>query len=260
MASNVNGWYDFAEMEFADDEKLMYRQHKYLWEKLVEAGLLETSGHESTVAPTIYDVGANRGQSVNEYCLLFPTSEIHAFEPNKDLNPYLDSVRESYPNNLIKILNIGLGDKAEERPFNIYADDGVSSFLRAEAFLKDLNSLSWQFKSDNSVRLVTLDQYVADQSRFPDIFKIDVQGFDLSVLRGGVKLLRSGRVSIIGIEVLFARNYEGQDYFWDIANFLFENGYHFFDFPRLVNTTRGNMYFGDATFLSSQAWDLLEFL
>ena len=162
-----------------------------------------------------------------------------------------------FPHNRFHLLNIGLGSTEEEKEFNIYADDGVSSFLKAEKFLSSLNANSWSLRSNDPLLLKTLDIYTSESNSIPDILKIDTQGFDLEVLKGAQEVLRSGEISIIGIEVLFAKNYQKQAYFWDIASFLFNHGYQLYDFTRLVHTNRGNLYFGDATFLSVKAWQSL---
>ncbi len=240
-------------MEFSVEEQNMYRLHKQIWDSVLSARksvpLIDTY-----IDTVIFDVGANRGQSLREYSALFPNSEIHAFEPNSDLNSYISREMLKFPHNRFHLLNIGLGSTEEEREFNIYADDGVSSFLRAETFLPTLNANSWSLQSNDPLLLKTLDIYTSKSNSVPDILKIDTQGFDLEVLKGAQELLKSGEISIIGIEVLFTKNYEKQGYFWDIASFLFNHGYQLYDFTRLVHTTRGNLYFGDATFLSVKAW------
>ena len=87
-----------------------------------------------------------------------------------------------------------------------------------------------------------------------------LQGYDLEVLRGGAKTLSAQSISIIGVECYFARNYKGQSYFWNIADFLESKNYHFHSFTRLVRTKGGNIYFGDATFISDTTWKKLGLL
>ena len=240
-------------MEFSAVEKSMYELHKKIWDSVLSARK-PASLTDTYINTVIFDVGANRGQSLREYSALFPSSELHAFEPNSDLNSYISREILKFPHNRFHLLNIGLGSTEEEREFNIYADDGVSSFLKAETFLPALNASSWSLQSNDPLLLKTLDMYTSESGSAPDILKIDTQGFDLEVLKGGQEVLKSGEISIIGIEVLFAKNYQKQGYFWDIASFLFNHGYQLYDFTRLVHTTRGNLYFGDATFLSARAW------
>lgn len=244
-------------MEFSALEQNMYLLHKTIWDKVLKSSKKVLPSHEIYSDTVIFDVGANKGQSLREYSVLFPNCEIHAFEPNIELNPYISREMIKFPNNKFNLLNFGLGSREELMDFNIYTDDGVSSFLKAESFLHGLNTNSWELRSHNPLLLKTLDKYILESKVVPDILKIDTQGFDLQVLSGGQEMLKRGGVSIIGVEVLFAKNYEKQGYFWDIASLLFNHGYQLYDFTRLVHTTRGNLYFGDATFLSVKAWQSL---
>lgn len=237
----------------------MYVLHKKLWDQILTSSSKDLLERKNCIGTVVFDVGANKGQSLREYAVLFPNCEIHAFEPNINLNPDISREMLQFPNNKFHLLNFGLGSKEELRDFNIYNDDGVSSFLNAESFLHALNPNSWQLQSNNPQLLQTLDRYIFESKVIPDIIKIDTQGFDLEVLLGSQEILKRGVVSIIGVEVLFAKNYEKQGYFWDVASLLFNYGYQLYDFTRLVHTTRGNLYFGDATFLSDKAWQSLGF-
>jgi FkbM family methyltransferase len=245
-------------MEFSSLEQKMYALHKTIWDKVLKSSKKSLASSDNYIDTVIFDVGANKGQSLVEYAILFPNCEIHAFEPNIDLNTHISREMQRFPNNKFNLLNFGLGSKEELMDFNIYTDDGVSSFLKAEPFLHALNTDSWELRSHNPMLVKTLDTYILESKVVPNILKIDTQGFDLEVLLGGQGMLTEGAPSIIGVEVLFAKNYEKQGYFWDIANLLFNHGYRLYDFTRLVHTSRGNLYFGDATFLSPTAWQSLD--
>jgi hypothetical protein len=52
----------------------------------------------------------------------------------------------------------------------------------------------------------------------PDIIKLDVQGFELEVLKGMDKYL--SQVSYLIVEVSFKEYYHGQPLFLDIANYV----------------------------------------
>lgn len=78
--------------------------------------------------PIIFDVGANKGQSIARYKKIFPNSIIHSFEPNIDeinnLKKYYYEDKSLYLNNL------ALGEKKEILEFNINAISGHSSFKK----------------------------------------------------------------------------------------------------------------------------------
>ena len=71
------------------------------------------------------------------------------------------------------------------------------------------------------VPVTTLDSYVEGHGiRRLDLLKIDVQGYDLEVLRGASQLLTQHRVETILIEVNFIQMYVGQGSFGEIERYL----------------------------------------
>jgi len=204
--------------------------------------------------PIIFDVGANRGQSLAEYGAQFPSATMFCFEPNPKLSDWILTVAKDLKEVKAKIFPFALGAQVGTAQFNEFFDDGVSSCLEPEDFLAPLNSESWVLNSSYLVEVQTIDSVVSEIGSCPNVLKIDTEGFDLEVLKGAEKNLKDEGISIIGVECYFARNYKDQSYFWDIAKFLNGFNYHFYSFTRLVETANGNLYFGDATFLSNTAW------
>ena len=238
--------------DFGASERNQFSLHAELWREL--------STDDRPLSPFIFDIGANRGQSLAEYGSQFSEASVYCFEPNPRLTEYIQKVADGLNGVRTTIFPIALGSENGSAIFNEFSDDGVSSFLEPEEFLAPLNTESWILDSSYSVQIRTIDDMVKEIGVCPDILKVDTQGFDLEVLRGGVKTLSVGNLSIIGVECYFARNYKGQSYFWDIAKFLESQKFHFHSFTRLVETKRGNVYFGDATFVSNHAWKKLGFL
>jgi hypothetical protein len=71
----------------------------------------------------------------------------------------------------------------------------------------------------------TLNKLLADRELVhPALLKIDVQGFELPVLRGAEQTLRS--FDQILVEASFAELYEGQALFPDVSHHLEEHGFH----------------------------------
>ena len=64
---------------------------------------------------TIFDIGANKGQSIERFRKIFPNSIIHSFEPNK---AEFEIINKKYQNDKkIIINNIAIGDKIEKKKF-----------------------------------------------------------------------------------------------------------------------------------------------
>lgn len=167
-----------------------------------DAMYLLRRGQGEAMRPVIFDVGANRGQSVGYFKRLIPGSSVHSFEPSpttfqvlKDNTAHLENVT---------LNNVGLGSKRELRSFNQGNRSTMSSFL-------DFGPASWGGKeSQFPVQLDTLDQYVED-GKIPqiDLLKIDTQGFDLEVLKGGASILSKGRVRLVLTEIILSNMYVG---------------------------------------------------
>ena len=134
------------------------------------------------------DIGANLGHHsiyMSPFC-----TEIHSFEPYTDV---LKSFREKIDiNNIqnIKIHNVALGEKNEAVEF--YAptqiDLGVGSFVEGQ---KPHN------KPIGTLTVVNGDDYV-EKLNLPniDLIKIDVEGFEKSVLTGLQKTIKKYRPTI----------------------------------------------------------------
>lgn len=86
-----------------------------------------------------------------------------------------------------------------------------------------------------------------------DFMKIDVQGAELNVLKGGGKFLN--KVLGLEVEVEFMEIYKDQALFCEVNNYLVAAGFEFMDFITLVRWSNspdlgaGQLSFGDALFL-----------
>ena len=76
--------------------------------------------------PIIFDVGENKGQSIEKYLKIFDKPIIHSFEPIKTEFDYMYSKFRNNKN--IYLNNFALGDKTEEKEFNVTAKTSNSSF------------------------------------------------------------------------------------------------------------------------------------
>ena len=84
--------------------------------------------------PVIFDIGANKGQSIDRFLKVNNNAVIHSFEPNLD---EFSLLKEKYSNNKnIKLNNIALGDKKNKKYFNVTEHSANSSFLELK---KDTN-------------------------------------------------------------------------------------------------------------------------
>ena len=173
--------------------------------------------------PVIFDVGASEGSVVQLYKSIYPGASIHAFEPQPDSFAVLRKRVSGFEE--VSCNNMALSDVRGEATFyktQNYASSSLLPSIRSESFVDEHTTLAEKY----NVELDTLDHYTESRSiETIDILKMDVQGNELNILKGGRELLKSGRIKVIYSEVWFIAAYDKQPFYEDIAIYLREFGY-----------------------------------
>lgn len=181
----------------------------------------------------VFDVGANRGQSIERFSNLFKNTTIYAFEPIEKLS---DSLRIKYENfKRIKIFNIALGSKKQKKIFYEAYNQGASGFhkLSTESSFVNKFSKKWNIppsdfnKKSYLVNVASLDSFMYDNNIFHiNILKIDVQGYEDEVLKGAKENIMNNNIDFIEVEVNFGQLYgENNNSFSRVENNFIDNGY-----------------------------------
>ena len=211
----------------------------------------------------IFDVGANKGQSINRFLKNFPNSIIHCFEPiEKEFN-YL---RKNYGHlSNIHLNNFALGEKSYKKDFFINAKSSTSSFykiMQKSSWLKlrskENNVNSAFFSKKKSVKISTADSYCKkNKINKIHILKIDTQGYEDKVLIGCKSLLNNEKISAIELEVMFDNVYDQHSTFTDVEKNLIKNNYRFAGIETCNNNLFENvLFFGDLLYINK---DILRF-
>jgi FkbM family methyltransferase len=176
---------------------------------------------------TIIDVGANVGQSVKKFLILFKNPIIHCFEPNIIAFEELSKKYGENPNIILN--NFALGERKQIKLFNNFATTSSSSFLKVNKknpWLKikankyNINPKNF-IKRRSKVFIETLDNYIEDKKiKTVDLLKIDVQGYEQQVLSGCKKLIKKNNISVIVTEIICGKMYEKYLNLSDIEKFL----------------------------------------
>ena len=80
-----------------------------------------------------------------------------------------------------------------------------------------------------NVEIVTLDNDIKESTSDPIILKIDTQGFEMEVLKGASKLLSSGKIKIIVLELMIKLKYDSQTKMEELIPFLDSFEYEIYD-------------------------------
>jgi FkbM family methyltransferase len=143
-------------------------------------------------ARVVFDIGANVGDWTAAALEINPAAEIHAFEPSPTTFQILTA--RHFPGS-VHCNPFGLGDAAEERELFVYEDGSGANALYHR------RGLANQPVKSERVSLRTLDDYCRAQSvERIDFAKIDVEGHELTVLRGARRMLAAGAVGMVQFE------------------------------------------------------------
>lgn len=155
------------------------------------------------------DVGAHKGEFLN-HILKIKCKKIYCFEPQKKVFTALN--RKFKNNKKVELFNIGLADKNSKRIFNVNKLTLTSTFSKSKntlfGKLKNLVLNSKDSYIDKySVRTKKIDE-IFFKKKIENIFlKIDVEGFELNVLKGSKKTLKN-KVNFVLVEKQFYQLYQ----------------------------------------------------
>jgi FkbM family methyltransferase len=166
----------------------------------------------------IYDIGANVGSWTLLARAVFPAAQIHAFEPLS--NHIAEFQKGTKALNRVHLHPVALGSKKDKMAIRVTSFSDASSFLEPNSCLPKDSNLDKV--GEEIVAVECLDDYVSvGELPPPDLIKLDVQGYELEVLRGATKCLQQAKYIIS--EVSFVEYYSKQCLFEDIVAFLGEH-------------------------------------
>lgn len=195
---------------------------------------------------TVIDVGAHHGDFAATLHALLPDAEIHAFEPITDsfvkLQERLATVSR------FKAYNCGLGESTGDFTFVLNQSSTSSSFLKTTALQKSSFPTAQEDKTI-TVKMDRLDNVLAFcQLAEPILLKIDVQGYEKSVLNGGENMAKKAKVIIL--ETSFEPLYESQALFDDIYKLLTGWGFRYIGAIECIRShTDGRPLQNDSVFI-----------
>lgn len=210
----------------------------------------------------IFDVGANKGQSIKRFKKIYKDSVIHSFEPG---GIECDKIKSKYGNDKnVFINNVGVGEKKESLEFNINANTTHSSFkqlLENTTWIKKRSKVQ-NIKDDKYTvskeikQIISLDDYALENKiNLIDVLKIDTQGYEDKVIAGAKNLIKGNKIKIIQIEIIFSEIYENPLNIYDIEKFLIPNGYKLFGFSNAGSLVSHYIFQSDFIYVSRDTYE-----
>ena len=182
----------------------------------------------------ILDIGANRGLWSRDVRKVFHDARFTLIEPQVEMKPYLDAFCSSAKGS--KWVNAGAGSAPGELPFHATTNTTDSTFLVPAGTSPGDAPPQGMARANEPgtirmVPIITMDSlFEGRPEEIPELVKIDVEGFEMEVLKGATTLL--GRTDLFAIEAAFFefRQRQGSPLFYDIVRFMAEHGYSTYDF------------------------------
>lgn len=173
----------------------------------------------------VIHVGGHLGEEIPLYKK--QTNNIHIFEPLKECFDAIDPSVNKY--------NVALGSKKQILPFNVANNKQSSSFLKPKTHLQEH---SWVHFTENErlIEIDTLDSYNITDC---NLLNLDVQGYELEVLKGGIHTLTN--IDYIFTEINEKELYENCAQLKELDCLLY-------DFKR-AETVMTNHGWGDAFYI-----------
>ncbi len=172
-------------------------------------------------ADIVLDIGANVGHMTKGLRRLYPSAEIHSFEPVPEAFEKLQKTCEeisAYP------VQKAVADSDGTMTINLTASSECHSIL---GFQEGNPCAQWtRIVGQQEVDVCTLDHWCEESNIDPariDLLKLDIQGAELKALHGARKILKSAKV--VYTEVSFVPIYKESPLLSDIDGFMNSCGF-----------------------------------
>lgn len=195
----------------------------------------------------VFDIGANQGQYVRHLRSIGYHGRIVCFEPLSDAFTVLSNYAKK-DRKITIAPRMALGEYVGSATINVAANSESSSLLMvSDAHLKAeplVKSIGTETVPLNRLDEVALD-YVADADSV--FLKIDVQGYELSVLRGAAGILP--KIRGIQLELSLEPLYEGEPLYREMIEIVEAAGFELHDInPCFSDNETGKTYQLDGIF------------
>ena len=168
----------------------------------------------------ILDIGAHLGDWYTNIKTIYPNSKVLSIEANPNCASTLSKVN---PNSIISCL----GKESGITPFYINPSD---SQCTGASIYKEQTELY-----ENPTKITLPTRTLDSLNQRVDFIKIDVQGAELDIIKGGLKTIQNA--AVLQLELAMLEYNEGSPKASEIISYLYNLGFNLFDI--------GSFYFWD---------------
>lgn len=209
-------------------------------------------------SPTIIDVGANEGQTIDFMLDFFDNPRIYSFEPTLSLFNELQLKYQHLQN--VQIFNFALGETNGEIEFEMSDYSPTNSVLKPDIKLYrkyenqlKLSEIFLNISKQTKVKIQTFNSWYRQniKNEFIDIFKSDTQGFEYNVLKGAEGVFKN--IGCVIVELQFMSFYQNSVPFFKICELLYENNFILYTFVNISRYDKTNQIIQlDAIFVNNK--------
>jgi FkbM family methyltransferase len=208
--------------------------------------------------PVIFDVGANRGDTVAEYRETFPTARIHAFEPTPNLSAKLGERFQS--DQRVKVIAQAVSDRKGTTMFHVASNSIMNSMLPLAACNEAVGEYYGVVQQQHiEVPTTTIMAYIAECGiQNVHLLKLDIGCAEKLALAGARPTLEARQIDAVYLEIHFYPIYAGQTNFGDLEAILLPAGYRLYGLYEINRESNGCLDSFNALYVSPQTYARLD--
>lgn len=203
-----------------------------------------------TEVRTIFDLGANIGQSAMGFRRQFPAAKIFSLELGDEAFRELEEACKDDTN--VQLYKEAVSDIDGFKEFFISHDDTCNSLLEPSTTIRNESiSSKLSLVGKKKVPCRMLSTFCREHDiRDIDLLKMDIQGGELMAISGASELFVSGSIKVVYCEVLFSAMYKNACGFSDISEAMKQFGYSLYGLYNLQHYLTDGLLWADAIFVS----------
>ena len=163
----------------------------------------------------VVDVGANIGQWSGMLLDCITPERLVIIEPLP--NAFAALQKRFGCNRRVQLHNVAIGERESVEKLKITRDTTAASLLQPREEMRAVIGGNWTITSEVDVKMTTLDRLLTDLPEV-SLLKIDVQGYERSVLAGAKQTL--ARTRFVLIELNFMPQYDGGSWLGEVHQIL----------------------------------------